>query len=297
MTDTPVAYTSWADVPPGLMTRTVLGQLDLPRTPGGPPRGVVATRNFRGRDTEVDLYAVAESVPTGASMAQLLAARTRTGAPDTRRCTDCGARPERPCTPHEDGVVLCGCCGHIRHLRTAQRQAAGQRAGACERAAQLLADERLAVVHVQLTERGTTPGGTRRPPSAARVVALGPQGQPLCDVTMRLVGPRAAGIPDGACSPEDAAPLLQVLADRVLLEWEGGALAPVSSALRAAGLPGPFPTGYGARRALWALALTWRADISPRSRSLRPVISPGRADRMLWLLQQIAADHQPTRSS
>ncbi|WP_030744502.1 hypothetical protein [Streptomyces sp. NRRL F-5135] len=287
MTNTPVEYASWADVPHGYMTKTSLGQLDLPRRPGGPVRATVSGRDFRGRVTDLDLYAVAESTPSPASVAQLAAARAR-GGTDTRRCTDCGARPDRPCTVYDNGQVLCGCCGHIRHLRTVQRQAAEQRAHAAERAAQLLADERLAVVDVTLTERGVTPGGTRRPPSAARVVALGPDGQPLCDVTMRLVGPRASGIPDGALSPADAAPHLAALAGRVLLEWEGGTLATVAGALHAAGLDIPFMTGHGARHALWALVLWWRADVDPRTREVRTAVAPGRADRMLWLLQQIA---------
>ncbi|MFE2941001.1 hypothetical protein ACFXKG_18350 [Streptomyces sp. NPDC059255] len=293
MTDTPVSYTSWAQVPPGFMTKTVLAQLDLPRQPGGPVRATVTARDFRNRETEVELYAVAESVPTGASVAQLAAARARGGGPDTRRCSDCGARPDRPCTVYKDGQVLCGCCGHIRHLRDLQRQAAEQRAHSAARAAGLLADERLAVVHVQLTDRGTTPGGTRRSPSAARVTAVGPAGQPLCDVTVRLVGPRSAGVPDGALAPEDAAPLLEVLAGRVLLEWEAGPLALVAGALQAAGQTVPFPTGHGARRALWGLALNWRADVDHRARSVRQAVAPGRAERMLWLLQQIAADATP----
>ncbi|MEV7867446.1 hypothetical protein AB0P17_15395 [Streptomyces sp. NPDC088124] len=291
-TSAPVRYAGWADVPHGYMTKTVLGELDLPRRPGGPVRATVTARDFRDRETSVDLYLVSESVPTAASTAQLAAARARTGT-DTRCCSDCGARPDRPCILQEDGAVLCGCCAHIRHLRAAQRQAAEQSADASRSAARLLADERLAVVHVDLTERGTTPAGNLRPPSAARVTALGPQGQPLCDVTVRLVGPRSAGIPDGAVSPQDAAAALAVLADRVLLQWEGGTLSPVAGALSAAGIEPPFPNGHGARRALWGLAYRWRADVDVRTRSVRQAVPPGRADRMLWLLQQIAADATP----
>jgi hypothetical protein len=286
----PVRYHSWSDVPDTFLTKTLLAKMDLPRRPGGPVRARVDGEDMPGHKAVLDLYALAESVPSPASIRQLEAARAR-GSDNTRRCTHCSAKPELPCTVYEDGQALCRACRHIRRLRTTQTDAAQHTAA--ERAAALLARENLAIVHVEITERGTTPAGARRPPSAARVVALGPHGASLCDVTMRLVGPRSAGIPTGAVSPQDAAARLAVLTDRVLLEWEGGTLAPVSGPLRAAGRTTPFPTGYGTHHALRPLALAWRADIDPRTRRHRPPTPPGRADRMLWLLQQIAADHQP----
>lgn len=55
-------------------------------------------------------------------------------------------------------------------------------------------------MHVDYTWRGTTPSGARRPPSAATVTALdaaaGTSLLPAC--TIRLVGVRSRGIPDGA---------------------------------------------------------------------------------------------------
>jgi hypothetical protein len=287
----PIRYAAWADVPANtFMTKTQLADLDLPRKPG-PVAAVVDGYDYRDKKATIELYRISESVPSPASARVLTAARARTGGPDPRRCTDCGARPQLSCAVYQDGARRCQACVHIHRLRALQQGAAELRAKAVERAAALLADERLAVVHVDLTDRGTTPSGARRSPSAARLVALDHTGKPLTEVLMRLVGPRSDGIPPGAVSPDDAAlPLRAALADRTVLRWGWDRLGPVSAALRAGGWSDVIPAGHGSTYDLQQLTAQWRGDLDPRTTHARPVIEPGRADRMLYLLQQIATD-------
>lgn len=283
-------YQTWADVPPNTyLTKTQLARLDLPRTPG-PIRASVKGYDGTGRKTTIDLHLISESEPTTASPKQLAAARARS---DRRTCTECGAHPEQPCAAYQDGAVRCRACRHIRVLHLLQRDAADQRANAARRAAELLADPCLAVVHVTLTERGTTAGGAKRPPAAAHLVALDATGVTLADVTVRLVGPRVKGVPDGAVAPEDAASiLLAALGDRTLLTWDGEGIGAIAEAVRRAGIPSPFPSGYGSHHDLRMMTIQWRGDLDPVTRGHHLPVSPGRADRILHLLQQIAADHQ-----
>ncbi|MCX4734481.1 hypothetical protein [Streptomyces sp. NBC_01363] len=87
------------------------------------------------------------------------------------------ARPDQPCTPWGDtGRALCQTCVHIERLRTAQRQATERRAHVQQQAAELLGQD-LSVLHITYTDRGTTDSGRRRPPSAAHVTALAPEGR------------------------------------------------------------------------------------------------------------------------
>jgi hypothetical protein len=283
-------FRSWSDVPPGVyLTKTQLAQLDLPRRPAAPAAWVDGY-DFRDKKTAIDLYRVDESVPSPATGRALTAARARTNGPDPRQCTHCGAHPELPCSVYQDGDRLCRACAHSRSLQAVQRESAGRRGQAAARAAELLADDRTVLVHVDLTQRGTTPSGARRSPSAARAVVLDTTGRQLADITVRLVGPRSAGIPDGALAPDDAAPpLRQALTGRRLVRWGHDDLAPLRHTLIRAGWSEIFPTGYGNDYDLWTLTANWRADIDHRTRSPRTVTPPGRADRMLYLLQQIAA--------
>ncbi|MEC4015460.1 hypothetical protein [Streptomyces sp. H27-D2] len=281
-------FTFWSEVPAGYLTKAQLQDLDLPREPRGPVRATLDGCDGAGRRAARDLYLVSESVPTRSSAAQLAAAAARrtTGA---RQCEQCGARPELPCA-RVDGWLLCGTCAHIEKLRARQKQAAEQRTHAAELAARLLADERLAVVHVDYTDRGATPAGARRPPSAAHVTALDADGQVLCDISMRLVSPRSQGIPQDAVAPEEAAAhLRRTLARRVMLVWNTDGLVDLSTALRGLDLDWPFPSGYGNRHQLFQLALDWRSDLDPASGQPRDLVPPGRADRTLYLLRQIAA--------
>lgn len=283
-------YQAWADVPPNMfLTQTQLGQLDLPRKPG-PVRATVAGRDGTGRKMTIGLHLITESTPTTSTPKQLTAARNSS---NRRTCTGCGAHPDQPCTVYQDGPVLCWACAHVRALRLLQCEAANLRANAARLAAELLADTRLAVVHVTLTDRGTTPAGTRRPPSAAHLIALDATGATLADVTVRLIGPRSKDVPAGAVAPEDAAaPLLAALDGRVLLTWSGESIGPIAESVHRVGIPSPFPSGYGRHHDLREIVQRWRGDIDPITRAWRPPVSPGRADRMLYLLQQIAADHQ-----
>ncbi|WP_285442768.1 hypothetical protein [Streptomyces sp. ISL-12] len=56
----------------------------------------------------------------------------------------------------------------------------------------------LAVLHVDYTERGHTPSGTRRSPAATRVTVLGTNGLVITDPLLGLVSARAKVVPDGA---------------------------------------------------------------------------------------------------
>lgn len=289
-TPAPTHYDSWSDVPPDtFLTRTQLAELDLPRRPG-PLAATVGGYDFRDKKATIDLYRVDESTPSPASARQLAAARRRApDAPDPRTCTDCGAHPELPVTVYQDSARLCRTCTHIRALRTTQTTAAAARAHAAELAAGLLADDRLAVLHIELTDRGTTPSGVRRTPSAARAVILDGTGRLLTDTTVRLIGPRSAGIPDDATDPETAAPALsEALAGRRILHWAHTGSGPLRQAVR-----GVFPTAHATLHDLHDLTIRWRGDIDFRTRQTRPAIPPGRADRMLYLLHQIAAHATP----
>lgn len=290
MSGLPHHFSSWSDVPAGVyLTKTQLAQLDLPRRPGEVAAWVDGY-DYRDKKAEIDLYRVDESVPSPATGRALTAARARTDAPDPRLCTSCGAHPELPVTVYQDGDRLCRACVHIRQLQTVQREFSVRRATAATRAAELLADERTMVVHVELTLRGTTPSGTQRPPSAAHLIALDTAGRGLIDTTVRLVGPRSAGIPAGAISPDDAAPAVrEALAGRRLVRWGYDALAPLAEAFRRAHWSDVLPAGYGTEPTLLDLTMNWRGDIDHRNRAVRGIIPPGRPDRMLYLLQQIAA--------
>ncbi|MFG2141524.1 hypothetical protein [Streptomyces sp. NPDC048650] len=269
------------------MTQTQLGSLDLPREPGGPVRATVEGRDGTGRRAVFDLYSISESRPTRAGARQLAAAADRC-ATGTRVCEQCGARPDLPCT-QVDAWLLCQVCAHIEKLRARQRQAAEARARATEQAAELLADGRLAVVHLDYTDRGTTPAGDRRAPSAAHITALDAGGRALLDVHMRLLSPCSQGIPAGATAPEAAVEQIRrVLADRVIVVWSADGLSDLSKALRALDLDWPFPAGYGRRHDLWHLAMDWRGELDPTTGQPRPTIPPDRVDRTLYLLQQIA---------
>lgn len=288
-------YQAWADVPPNMfLTQTQLGQLDLPRKPG-PVRATVKGYDGTGRKITIGLHLITESTPTASTPKQLTAARNSS---NRRTCTECGAHPDQPCTAYQDGPVLCRACAHVRALRLLQQEAAKMRTQAARLAAELLADPRLTVVHVALTDRGTTPAGAKRSPAAAHLVALNATGTTLVDVTVRLIGPRSKDVPAGAVAPEDAAaPLLAALDGRILAIWSGEGAGPIAEAVRRVGIPSPFPSGYGRHHDLREIVQRWRGDIDPVTRSWRPPVSPGRADRMLYLLQQIAADHQDAASN
>ncbi|MFJ2876575.1 hypothetical protein [Streptomyces sp. NPDC087298] len=282
-------YPRWSEVPVGTyMTKSQLQSLTLPRRPAGPVRATVEGRDGAGRKGVFDLYLISESEPTSSSVAQLAAAaRRRTTA--HRICAECGARPDLPCTPWGDtGRPLCQTCAHIERLRAAQHQAADHRTHAQRRAADLLGDQALAVLHVTYTDRGTTASGRRRAPSAAHVIALAPDGSTRVDTRLRLVPPRSQGIPEGAADPEPAAEEIRAaLAPTTIVVW-ANALSGLSTGLSGLGIPWPLPSGYGRRHDLCQMTAAWRGDIGHQTGSPRMPISPDRADRMLHLLHEMA---------
>lgn len=280
-TPEPTRYDSWAQVPPNsFLTKSRLSQLSFPRRPG-PVRATVNGTDGIGRKAVIDLHLISESTPSNATSAQLAAAAHRQH-PHRYTCTQCGARPDLPTEPPGDGVRLCQACAHIWHLRDVQRQAAEERTRVRDQAAELVDDPRTVIIHTTFTDRGTTDAGAKRPPSAAHITALDTTGRAVLDLTVRLVGPRAQGIPEGAIDPAVATETIrEALAERHLVLWNdtNHSLASVAAA---------FPTGYGVRHDLHLLTLRWRGDIDPHTGRQRPVVSPGRADRMLLLLKQIA---------
>ncbi|MEV7715670.1 hypothetical protein [Streptomyces sp. NPDC088270] len=282
-------YSYWGEVPTSTyMTKSQLQRLTMPRQPGGPVRARVEGRDGAGRKGVFDLYLVSESEPTSSSVAQLAAAAARRTTAD-RICDECGARPDQPCTPWGDtGRPLCQTCAHIERLRAAQHQAADRRAHVQRQAADLLDHQALAVLHVTYTTRGTTESGRRRPPSAAHVTALAPDGRTLIDARLRLVPPRSKGIPEDAVDPEAAAEEIRAaLAPATVVVW-ADALGDLSAGLSRLGIPWPVPSGYGRRHDLCQMTAAWRGDIGHKTGSPRMPVAPGRADRMLYLLQEMA---------
>jgi hypothetical protein len=282
-------YASWRDVPPGTyLTKTQLGELEFPRTPG-PPAATVDGWNYRDKKATFDLYRIDESQPTNASAKTLAAARSRSGGQDRYTCTDCGCHPERPVTVYQDGPQRCQACAHIRTLRLHQADMARRREHVSWHIRDLLAGP-LAVAHFELAPRGHTPAGTERPPGAVRIHAIDSAGQTLTDTTVRLVGPRSKGVPDHAVDAAQAAiPLREALAERVLAYWPDTGLGSLQRALHAASFRDVIPSGYGRTLNLREQVLIWRADMNPEDYGWRGPIAPGRADRMLYLLQRMAA--------
>ncbi|MFG3078665.1 hypothetical protein [Streptomyces sp. NPDC048225] len=290
-------FPSWRDVPAGIYaTETQLKTMDLPRRPG-PPAATVKGQDGLGRTATLTLYRIDQSTPTASTAAQLAAARRRAD-PAARVCVDCGARPDRALLVSETRGPLCPACRHIEYLRHRQDEARARRAAAVHHARALLEDGRtspLAIVHVDYTERGHTPAGTRRTPAAAKATILDASGHLLADPLLRLVGPRAKGVPPGTCDPQTGAEQLKaLLAERTVLIWQWSDLDDLGTGLRSQQAPWPLP------RTLWphpqgghhvvelvGLVADWRGEIMPEGHQPLPV-PPGRADRMLLLLQQIA---------
>ncbi|MFF2927146.1 hypothetical protein ACFVTP_32875 [Streptomyces celluloflavus] len=110
----------------------------------------------------------------------------------------------------------------------------------------------------------------------------------LLDIQIRLVPPRSKGIPEGAIAPTAAAEQIRLtLAGRVMLVWAADSLGGLSKAK--AFDDWPFLAGYGRCHELCHLVTDWRSELDPKTGQPRPAVEPGRADRMLHLLQQIAS--------
>ncbi|MGW4380927.1 hypothetical protein [Kitasatospora sp. NPDC004531] len=282
------SYTWWGDLPPHLVTRTQLAELDLPRQPGGPVRARITATGPHGRKGTFDLFDLGESVPTPATGAQLAAAAARrtTG---TRACEQCGARPETPCT-QIDGWLLCGACAHVHHLRARQQQAAEQARAAAEQAARLHADERLAVLAVTYTHRPTPGTGPVRPagrrphhrPRPRRHHPLRPHAAPD-----RPPHPRRARR-HRRTRPGPRRPRRHPRhPHRGALDDD---LGPLHSALRRLRVDHPrlLPDGFQRVHRLAMLVTLWRGDLDPTTGRHRAPTPPGTADRLLHLLRRAA---------
>ncbi|MFB7852678.1 hypothetical protein ACFC34_37475 [Streptomyces sp. NPDC056053] len=281
-------YSYWGEVPAGTyMTKSQLQRLTLPRRPGGPVRATVEGRDGAGRKGTFDLYLVTESVPTSASTTQLAAAAARR---TMATCEECGARPDQSCTTWGDtNRILCQTCVHIGRLRSAQRQATERRTHIQSQAAELL-DQDLAVLHITYTSRGTTPSGRRRTPSAAHITALDTTGTTLIDTRPRLVPPRSKNIPDHTADPGQAIDEIRAaLKEKTVVVWSNDDLTDLATALHTLKIAWPIPGGYNRRHELQQMALAWRGDLDPKTGNPRAPIAPGRAERMLYLLQQMAS--------
>jgi hypothetical protein len=281
-------FPSWRDVPTGIYaTETQLKTMDLPRRPG-PPAATVQGYDGTGRRSVLTLYRVDQSEPTAASAAQLAAARRRAD-PAARVCADCGARPDRALIPSETHGRLCPVCWHIAGLRHRQAEARQDRDRATATAAGLLHPGHthpLTVLHIDYCDRGRTPSGTSRSPAAARITVLDATGDTLTAPVLRLVPARAKGVPADAGDPQTGAQQLkQLLADRTVVIWCPEDLDPLAAGLRTLTAPWPLPDRQV--HDLMSLTAAWRSEVTPDGDRPAPV-PPGRADRMLYLLRQIA---------
>ncbi|MGW4803101.1 hypothetical protein [Kitasatospora sp. NPDC004272] len=241
------------------------------------------------------LYAVAESVPTKATGGQLASAAARRTAV-VRCCEECGAISQHPLT-ERDGQPLCLMCHRVARVRERQEELARAREGHARWAAGLLADEASALVWVTVVEAPLTESGRRRPPLAARVHAVDGRGRRLVDVLVRLAGPRAAGVPEGAMEPAEGAEKVQkALSGRRRVVWDREAWRGVLERLEKLGCPVELATPGAGRTGpatvfrgdLPSRVREWRGDLDPATMELRPSWSPGSADRLWFLLTQMA---------
>lgn len=300
----PESFSRWGAVPKGphgLASRTQLANADLPRQAGGPVRSYVKCHDWRGRRAEVELYSVAESTPTNASAAVLAAAAARR-ITVVRVCSDCGAHCEQPLAKHGNGQHLCPMCARIAAVRATQAQLREARKERGAWAAQALAEPHMVIVWVTATEALLTAGGHKRPPLAARLHAVDNRGRRLLDVLIRLAGPRTEGAPAEAVPACDAAPAIQeALSGRRILTWDTDVLREVLERLHALGQPvtlegapktGQLPAhrqSYQTRfESLHPIVQAWRAVLDPATGNLRDCWEPGSADRLHFVLKQIA---------
>ncbi|PZG04855.1 hypothetical protein C1I95_33045 [Micromonospora craterilacus] len=293
MADLP-RYKGWRQVPAGLLSKSQLADLDLPRVPGGAPvRARVETRDWRDRKTVVDLYSLAEALPSAATIGQLVAARARASA--SRVCEGCGARPDRslPCV---NGRHLCQLCSRIVSLQQLAEKAAADRASVVAWARQMVAPDLLPpyVVRVKQILRPPAPSGRQNlNPVALWVDAVDTTGRRLVNTTVRLAGPRVRAVPAGAVDPASVEEqIVSLLAAPVIVTWTDNELTPLHILYRvkpASGWYGGNPNAMSWR------ATYWRGDVNPDAYhfSRRSAINAVRADRTLLLLRRMAATDLP----
>ncbi len=299
-------YAGWWEVPDHLLPATALGELEYPRTSDGQPvTAWVDTRDWSDRKTSIPLYDARGCPPTKATAAQLQAAAARSGR--QRRCADCDARCQRPLPPldPDDPRPLCPACRHVALLRRRQADLAADRLVCAQRAGELLAWTGAAVLQVDLHVPPPTPAGRRRPPTAARVRAVDLDGGRLVDVLVRLVGPRAHYVPDGAVGPQATAPTIhRALVGRRLLLWSHQDLTNLHTAAPHDAPPDIGDLAWSSTHhgtgephhpvrdraaAVQYLATHWRGQLHPHTRTLVECLAPGTPGRLLLMLRRIAA--------
>ncbi|WP_285647151.1 hypothetical protein [Lentzea sp. NBRC 102530] len=308
-------------MPAHLMSRTQLGDLDLPRDPSGQAVvAVVKTSNWRGKKDEVELYDVHRCPPTRASGKHLESAAARGG--DRRTCQRCGAQCQRSLAPEppahrsdgvevEAGPLVCPACRFVIKLQRKQDELAAARPKHAARAVEVLAWERLAALWVDEVVPPPTPSGAARKTTAVRVQACDVDGKELVDVTVRLVGERAKFVPSGAIAPEEAVPVLHAaLLGRPLVAWDGDVLLRLYQLATHETLPHSPPEqelvdgqrksvsfeerkrrlGLQVPHAVMAKRVQeWRGQLGLKSLELEPSVPPGSPDRLLYLLRRMAA--------
>ncbi|MFI6161710.1 hypothetical protein ACIA59_17405 [Micromonospora haikouensis] len=295
-------YEGWRAVPAGLFTVTQLADLDLPRVPGGPARAWVKTSNWRGKSDHFELYALAESVPSPATAAQLQAARARSFGSDHngRVCGECGARPDRPVPElgHVTGTDhlpageadrarrLCLACARAVRLRAAVAAAAVARAEAARWAAGALAVVPPSVIRCAEVLRPPAPSGRRNlAPVALRVDAVDATGTELVRATIRLAGPRVKAVPADAVDLSTVEERIRSLLARPAVTWWTEELTPLLRVCYPEWRTRPQIVPYALReRATW-----WRGEIDPDTLTHRRAIDPTTAARTLLILRRMAA--------
>jgi hypothetical protein len=278
----------WWNVPAGLMSKTQLADLDLPRVPGGPVRADVETENWRGKKDVVSLYRLDESTPSNATMGQLESARARSTT--LRVCGDCGARPDRPPAVSADGpVARCTACATIARLRAAQNDVRSKRAAAIDWARTTLAPATVPalVMHVEEVLRPAAPSGRQsKNPIAYRVDAVNTDGAVVLAATVRATVSNVRSMPVDAVHPRDVADqLARIAGAELVVTWDAYDVSPLH---RLAGVERPKGWYGGNPNLLRHWAAWWRADINPLDCTPRTAVPPGRADRMLLLLRRMA---------
>ncbi|MEC3976257.1 hypothetical protein [Amycolatopsis sp. H20-H5] len=307
-----VTYTGWWQVPAQLLTKTALAELDFPRTcEGRVPDAFVEGTNWRGRKDVFALFDVHACTPTSSTATQLDAAQRR--RMKSRACQDCGAHCQAPLTTVGENPVparLCPACRHIELLRCEQSRIGWCRALVTADVAALFTGPPAVVMQLALHEPPRTERGSRRPVTAVRAQVAGLDGTVLLDVVIRLAGPRAKWVPDGAVDKaEGVARLREAIGGKRLVVWSADEL----TELRKLDPTGDHPNWMSAdpwitprtpdrdneritttrsqSRAVHAevAATQWRGEIDQQTRRLVRCLAPGTADRLALLLRRIAA--------
>lgn len=278
-------YDGWGQVPGYLMTRTQLGELEFPRTPGT-VAATVKTFDWRGKPDVLDLFDVREAAPSPASAAQLEAAQRS----KVRECGECGARPEGKLWELSTGVRVCRPCLLVARLRRVQRDLAEQRRGHAREVAELLAAEPGPVVVYPRRIRPPRPEGATRTPAVCAVELDTWADGRRARVMLRVGGARNPHVPHDAVPLAEGAPAAAVLlADRTPVVWDEAAadeLAAIGEHLGRAGQTAPGRARVWSAR--WT-ATVWRGDLDVSTRNLGSVVDPGTPDRLALLLRRIAA--------